>query len=502
MNKYNFSNRNNWDALSKLIILTVTVLQLTRWLILPQFMDIYYHLHSAWGFNQAGGYSSWDFWQYAPFGRVNIYPPFFQILLASLMKIGFGPVILAKLFETFAPILFMIVLWRFMRANFSQALAFFTLVAFGSAAAFYFSLINHLPSTLAFIFGLLALDQLFKKRIYFSLILLTLCFYTHIGVSWFFGLSLSIYLLGNQAYRKPGLRVLIGALILSLPVLVQQLSALGLISVIGLNLSERYQSQIKLLDYGLAAGGLYLAILARGKYYLLISFFAASLIFLAYPFRFFCGEGYFPVILLSAVFLLNLWESGLAKIIFKVTLISSVLFLLFISPTLSLSKLPPAQKITYGLKFPDSVFTNLLLAQGTTIWFPRDYLEIADLIKANSTSGDIIYSNLNILGPILGSISGRASANALLPEIKSSRIFDPLASSGIIVLTRDFENTGLVKAYNLEKVGQTRIVQVYKNPLALSGIKIQKASLPFWLIYLVFGAGVGVAWLNTVKKKC
>ncbi len=52
---------NPWGCFSKIIILVYIILQLLRLIILPQFMDIYYHLQVAWGFIQAGGYSSWDF---------------------------------------------------------------------------------------------------------------------------------------------------------------------------------------------------------------------------------------------------------------------------------------------------------------------------------------------------------------------------------------------------------------------------------------------------------
>ena len=87
---------NPWGYFSKIIILAYAVLQLLRLAIFPQFIDMYYHLQTAWGFIQAGGYSNWDFWEYAPFGRPHIYPPLFHILLALFMKLGFGVIFLAK----------------------------------------------------------------------------------------------------------------------------------------------------------------------------------------------------------------------------------------------------------------------------------------------------------------------------------------------------------------------------------------------------------------------
>src|SRR3989338_2092984 len=108
-------NRKNipWNLYSAVIIAIYAMLQVIRWPILPQFMDIYYHFLTAWGFNQANGYSGWDFWQYAPVGRTHIYPPFFHIILAFIMKAGISMTVLAKLCETVVPVIFIITLWLF-----------------------------------------------------------------------------------------------------------------------------------------------------------------------------------------------------------------------------------------------------------------------------------------------------------------------------------------------------------------------------------------------------
>ncbi len=106
-----------WVYFSWVIIAAFGLLQLLRSVVLPQFMDIYYHLQVAWGFLQSGGYSGWDFWEYAPFGRPHIYPPLFHILLALLMKLRFSAILLAKLFESAAPVLFLAVLRYFIKKN-------------------------------------------------------------------------------------------------------------------------------------------------------------------------------------------------------------------------------------------------------------------------------------------------------------------------------------------------------------------------------------------------
>ena len=134
----------------------------------------------------------------------------------------------------------------------------------------------------------------------------------------------------------------------------------------------------------------------------------------------------------------------------------------------------------------------MLFARGGSLWFPRDYLSAADLIKNNSEPREITYSTINIAGIILASISGRATANALLPEIKYSKQFDPLAVSKIIVFAQDDDYnmvSNIVSKSKLVKIGENKLFVLYKNPYSKVKIDIRKTSLPFgiiWLICLVF----------------
>lgn len=197
-----------WDFYSGIIILAYLLLQVLRWPLFPQFMDIFYHLLTAWGFIQAGGYSGWDFWQYAPFGRLHIYPPLFHIILALFIKLGINKIILAKFLEAVTPIIFLIVLWNFIRKNYNQRLAFFVMLMVSSSFSFYLSLINNIPATLSIIFGILSFERLFKGQTLRATILLTLCFYTHIGISWLFALGVLLYGLFNREYWKINLDIL------------------------------------------------------------------------------------------------------------------------------------------------------------------------------------------------------------------------------------------------------------------------------------------------------
>ena len=474
----------------RIIIFVFAALQLLRLPTFPRFMDIYYHLQSAWGFIQAGGYSTWDFWEYAPFGRPHIYPPLFQILLALLMKAGVSVVLLAKLFEGASPVVFLIILWDFIRKNYGEELGLFVTVAFCSSFAFFTFLSNHIPASLALILGFLALGELFKKRVLRAVILLALCFYTHISVPWFFVLSCAVFAAMNKDSRKDTLRVIFYSLLLALPILAFELKNLPFIKMVGNDFPVKFHLQVKVLDYILAGFGLFLAAKMAPRYRLFISLFLAGFIFLSYPFRFLSAEGYLPVILLFALAMQWIWQ-WLKVRMFKakrMVMGALILFILFVSPALILDKPAGSKRVSYKMEWMDSALSGILLGKGNSIWFPRMYLPAADIIKENSTKDDIIYSGINFSGVVLGALAQRATSNAIFPEVPPSVRVNPLSVANIILLPKDL-NEEFIKSislkYKLAKVGESEHFSVFRNPTTAYSLKIRKAAFSFREIGIV-----------------
>jgi hypothetical protein len=476
----------SWDFYSFAIISIYAILQILRWRILPQFMDIYYHILAAWGFIQAGGYAGWDFWQYAPVGRAHIYPPLFHIVLAFLMKCGVSVVILAKMFETFTPVLFLLTLWYFIRRNYNAKLAFFGVIVFGSSLSFYLSLINHIPATLAAILGLLAVDRFFRKSLISSIILLTLCFYTHIGIPWFFGLGLLFYGLMDKEKRRASLLLLFWSVILSLPILFKEFTGLKHISILGFNLQEKNTCQFKITEYALAAFGLFLVFKKGGGYKFFFALFLSSFIFLLYPYRFFSAEGYLAIMLLGSLTLTEFFNFITDRIKWPgyVVLLMLVFFEIF-SLTLARDKAGGGAVVSYRFKAFDSAFAGMLFAKGDSMWSAKEYTQAAEIIKKNSNTGDIIYSTLNPVGMSLAAISARATANALLVEIGPAKEFDHFAFSKIIIFPAD-EELSLVEwavaKYGLERIGSTHAFILYRNPGCQSVTQVKSSAIPFKVI--------------------
>lgn len=499
MNKENLKN-NHWDFYSKLILISFSFLQILRWRIFPQFIDIYYHILTAWGFIRAGGYSSWDFWQYAPFGRPHIYPPFFHIILSSLLKLGVDKILIAKFFETTMPILFLVALRYFVKKSYSSRLSFFILVTAASSFSFFISLSNNIPATLAIILGLFIFHYLFRKNFLRTMLLLALCFYTHIGVSWFFAFGVLIFGLLNRQYRKSSLCICLAAIILSAPVLIKQLYGLKLVSLSGIN--EKYFCEFKPLDYLLALSGLVAAFIIRGKYLFFPSLFFASFIFLFYPYRFFSAQGYLAIACLCALSLDFIYERLRNKSIYlKFLPFILAAFIMLISPTVLMYKPKEENKPGYRLYFFDSALVNIVLPvyhrriASAGLWFPNEYLPISRLIQQNCEKDDIIYSGFHILGVCLSAISGRATANGLFSEMGIPSKFNPLLTSKMVVVFQDEDRKWLREAldkHNLIEVGESKYFVLYKNPSVQAKVDIRKATVPFWAIWLI---GLAFAFL-------
>lgn len=280
------------------------------------------------------------------------------------------------------------------------------------------------------------------------------------------------------------------------------MQGLRFISLSGI--AEKYFCEFKTIDYFLAFLGLYLVFKMERIYRLFASLFLSSLIFLAYPYRFFSAQGYLPIVLLSAVALDNIYQRFKNNNTYSRYLIFFLgSYILFFSPTLLMEKLQ--EKINYKVYLWDSAFMDMILplhnnrTASTSLWQPEQYLSAAEAIKNNSQEQDIIYSNFHLVGVSLASISERPTANALFPEIGASSRFDPISVSKIIILTKDYDEhktDRLTNKYNIIKIYENKLFIIYKNPYCNAKFNIKNSSFPLWAILSVGIAGIILFWLK------
>ena len=498
----------SWDFYSSLIITIFAALQILWWPLAPQFIDSYYHLLTSWGFIKAGGYAGWDFWQYAPFGRPHIYPPVFHLFLAFLLKLGVNKIFLLKVTETIAPVAALLTFRYFTAKYFGRRFTFFCLVALISSFSFYLSFVNNIPATIALILGFFAFDQLFQRNLIRSTILLSLAFYTHIGLSWFLLLSFIFYGLLNRQYRRIALYSALFAAVVSLPIIWKQVANIGLIHVSNIK-SERYFCEFKPFTYILALPGFWIIRRKENIYRLFLAFFLASLIFLAYLYRFFSAQGFIPLIFLSAVTLDYWYEKAVAnkKInLARGVIVAALLFMCVISPTFAFQKELNGPVKSKWRAF-DSALVDVFFVGFNkrlpfpTVWFPSIYLPSAELVRDNSGEREIIYSPHYLVGVCLGSLAGRATANRLLGEVTSEVTFNPFINSKIIIFLKDEEPRDIKRAvffYRLIKIGENNAFVFYKNPTCRAKMSVSPASIPFGPVLAI---GFLTALLFIVARK-
>ncbi|MFA5115427.1 MAG: hypothetical protein WC469_05115 [Candidatus Omnitrophota bacterium] len=257
-----------------------------------------------------------------------------------------------------------------------------------------------------------------------------------------------------------------------------------------MRLQEKYFSCFKPLEYLFAVLGVWASL--RGKRgYLALGFLLGSLVFIFYHYRFFVAEGYLAVVVLAALgfdFLYCRFTRRSLRVV-----LSLALFFIFLgSPSVAIRRSADTGNLSFGLLGMDSAFTRLALADEysgeTGLRFPDDFSVAAAFIRRNSYERDIIYSNIDVVGVALAALSGRATSNALLPEIKPFGGLDRFSASTMITLTRDEKEAVLeeaVKRYGLDKIREDRLFYFYHNPNAASLMHPKRATVSWPAIGII-----------------
>jgi len=298
---------NRWDVYSLGLIVFFSLLQIPRFYLFPQFIDEYYHLYSMLGFDWSGGWVGWDYWEFAPWGRPHLYPPFYHFLLLGFYKLGIDKIFSLKLVGFFIlPFLF-ICLWKVLSEFFGKRFGFFSIFLLSSSFPVYSCITTHIPASFALIFGFFGWLALKRKRLISATLFLGLSFYTHAGIPWIFLLSLIFFAVIDKGYRKFTFKLIFLSLIFAFPMIFHQLRYVKFIRIV--TFLEAQFMRINPIILLLAALGVVFCLRRKGFYMLLIGFAIGSyLIFFKYPYRYFTSQGMISLIFLSALFLEVLYD--------------------------------------------------------------------------------------------------------------------------------------------------------------------------------------------------
>lgn len=462
-------NRNSsWDLYSFCLIFLALTFQLLKWQLLPMFIDIYYHLSVMLGFDKAGGYVTTAFWEFAPVGRPHLYPPFLHILMLLLYKLGPSEIFIARFFSAIIYPLLIFSIWIFSRKAFDRRIAFFCTLLVSSSYYFYLESSNIIAFSFAVSLGLLSFLFLLKGKMISSVILLSLTFYTHSLTGWLFSLTILIYAVSVKLIVKY-FKMVMFAILLFFPLMVHQIYNQEYFRMV--NVKAMHYIDINIFIYIAASIGLVLYLRQRdprGK--LLFSFVLGfAPLFFIYPQRYLSGTGMIAIILFASCGLDYIFRTFKEK-----TSLLLIIFILFYltSPTVSLSE--NAKLSSAAL---DSTFINHLpylkffsRANEESIYIPKFIDPIIVSIKENSGPEDIIYSNFNYAAGLFSVLSQRATSSSMLPEVGRYRDFDKISASRLIIWLKELDGTfpialkEAINKYKLEKIQETDIAYIYKNP--------------------------------------
>jgi len=463
------------------------IFTLVRFPFMPQFIDAYYHLSSANGFLQSGGWTGWSWWDFAPAGRPQLYPPLYHFILAGLQKIGVSGLNALRFCEVSVPCLFFVSFWYVVRRLAGSVCALFSLLLAGSFFSFYTSTAIHIPATLALVFGLLTWYFTSRKQWLKAGLFLLLCFYTHSAVPWIISGSL-LFLLPFASFRRIVIKENLLALILALPLLVHQFRFRGYV------LFDSSQ-QLYFVHFSPALIFFTFWALLSGEKKdpvrsLFLGYCAVSLaVFWRYPYRFFSAQGILGLALISAWSLSRLL-SVLPQPKKKILFVSVLVFFSVFHPTVDLDLGRP------GFNPVNSTYANFIfgrthdLLEFRSVYVPDQLNPVFDYLKEHVARDQIVVSNSVVISQMSTAFTGRANSSAMLREVTSGeKNTNPYAPAKLIVWlkTKDRRINRLAEIFSWQKIGETDIALIYLSPFTQARAYPHQAAVPFFMIFSLLG---------------
>jgi len=292
--------RDIYDLLAAVFIVLCIVLVVVNISMYPVYLDIPYHMAVTSGFQEAGGVTTWDFWDYAPEGRPHIYPPLLHVGMSMLQDIGLPEQATATLVCVIMFPLILLSSWWAMRRLFGSRAAFYALLLVGVPYAFFYQTGITIAASLVLALTPLVFLALEEDHKLASMLLLAMCLYTHLVLGHLVALALFIYLLHRREAWKKVMTVLVGAYILYLPWGIVVLSNLGSFTASQPGMGS--DLALHILLWGLAAAGFVVCYFRKRQYYLLPAYLLSMVpIAFFYSHRFWEGHVFLPLAMLGGV---------------------------------------------------------------------------------------------------------------------------------------------------------------------------------------------------------
>jgi hypothetical protein len=185
-----------------LLLLLVSITHLT-----PSMSDTWYHLNVAQQFRAEGGITGWDLWDYAPTGRPHLYPPLLHLLLATLAACTGGVIHASQLCAvSFLP-LALLTTWYAGRRLMDSRVALLAVLIVLADFTHFIIMQAHIAGCLVNILLPLLMVSFLARRAWWSILLLTLMLYAHLGLPICVVAGLLLFGFRYRSYARLALKV-------------------------------------------------------------------------------------------------------------------------------------------------------------------------------------------------------------------------------------------------------------------------------------------------------
>ena len=514
----NFLKKNVWDALSILYISLTILFLIIKWYIYPIFIDIYYHIAAMQGYNLAGGITLNAYWEYAPFGRVQLYPPLLHLFMLSLLKLGI-PIIFIAQFTSFVMFpLTLIVLWLVLRDVFNKKIAFFSVILLGSMVPFLWQSAVTSAASLTQILGLLAFYSIEKGKKIATPMLLTLLLYSHLAIPYFYIVSFLIYALFRKKRRKLILISTLISLVAFSPWLIHLLKNIQYLrpnnALAQKNMRVPMPIPVYLFLWGFGAIGTFFSIKYKGKYLwpVILLVILAPIAFF-YPNRFWDAHSFIPLSILSSfgiyyIYIFLTQKNNNARTVIGYTILSITLFIVILTipvvnigriSSISLRKavIPTLIKINKNNK----EFVNKGPGKNKTASIlSKRNISLAHFIKLNSKKGDTVYIPNGALADFIFTFSDRTVSSGMLREVRPYR--RPLPQDCTFFVIQGNVN-GLPPDFQPHFVLLRQVAgyTIFKNKFPTKPVPTPKPTISNWILLLTIYGTILIAGYDMIKNK-
>ncbi|HDM22479.1 MAG TPA: hypothetical protein ENG20_01680 [Methanomicrobia archaeon] len=475
-----------YEKLSLGLIVCFTVLMAVNWDNLPTAeMDAPYHLLMGKMYADYDRVVLWDYYEYAPLGRPQLYPPFLHVLIWWIHDLtGTEYWTIGKLFSFVQYPVALLSLWYFTRSLFGSRVALASLSVLASNRMFWWWEGSLAPTALDLAIFPLFLLFFYRKRFWPSVALLTIFLYSHLGIPYVFILGTGLFALFRREYRVFFIKVLSLSLLLFSPWLIHVLLNMEWISahnpskfffLIFLNFNP--------LTVIFLFIGFYLLIkkFSDARYALIIATFLSFLpIIYMYGMRYSMHSPIINCVVFGIGITYFFSEIGskigkkYANIVFAVFLI----VIIVVSPTVSFipqrshrnaQKAPQKQRIVFQTPFL-SMIAGLNGERPKGIWQmnPEEMQELIDWIMENTSENEILHVAAGNLACYITLMTGRVTDSGMYHEVGSEEMYREISQerkSGIFIFDINFFRKGIPHNLNiLARCGSIVVASVEFRP--------------------------------------